>query len=608
MRKFKLFNILLLSAASCMMTACFDLNKEPEGVLSTTGAFKSVGEITNYLDQFYQNGLREQGFDQSGLGFIADNDLKSDNMTNTSVNQRLDGQFSLNNAPKLNEYRQIRNVNFLIVNLENCTEKGNPDYKRGVGEAHYFRAWYYYQLLQKYGGVTWVDQPLDPNLELMLTPRNSRTEIADKILEDLTIAAENLPQEKSSASRRLHKDVALALKSEVALFEGTWEKYHKAKNDEFYDKTVTDEKINGYLTTAKDAAKEVMDKGIWKIYSTGNTKDDYRAMFATINLDNNPEVLWYKMYDGDQIGNNVDRYLNGGGGGMGLTASLVDDYLTNEGTPFIGKAKIEAKKVYGQELSADLRDARLMQTVCPPGQKLRPDRSAYTFPPLAGGSYHQNITGYSLLKYVQIDYKGSLDAEWHGATPGIQCRYADILLNYAEALAELDGAANSAEIVKALQPLRDRVGMPGVDFDREYNTSADYPFRGLNKYVQAVRRERRVEQACEGRRLMDIFRWAAADELIVGWWPKGALFVGSNLELENVKDGFYKGALVYDQAENNLILSGKPGDPLRYIVPVNPDGRENGYAFNVHRDYLLPINQDMLNRTQGQWEQNPGWN
>ena len=86
--------------------------------------------------------------------------------------------------------------------------------------------------------------------------------------------------------------------------------------------------------------------------------------------------------------------------------------------------------------------------------------------------------------------------------------------------------------------------MPPVDFDREYNQEADYGFRNLDKYIQAVRRERRVEKACEGRRQEDIMRWAAADELIVGKWPKGALFVGSNLENHPV----YGDKLIYDQA------------------------------------------------------------
>ncbi len=587
------------------LTACFDLDKMPEGVLSTTNAFASVGEMRNYLDQFYQDGLRTQGFDAGGGQYIAGSDTHSDNMSSSSVSTRLAGETALSSASSLSAYTNIRNVNFLIANLDNCQEKGTAEYNQYVGEAYYFRAWYYYRLFISYGPLTWVETPLDPNIEEMKLPRDSRTVVADHILADLDKAIEYLNEKNNSASMRVHRDVARALKSEVALFEATWEKYHKAENDEFYDKTVTDQKIRDYFTQAAAAAKQVMDRNVWRIYSTGNKQDDYRRMFQTTDLSSNSEVLWFKMYDGDQIGNNVNRYLNQGGGSVGVTASLVDDYLTIDGRPFVGAEKVEAKKIFGNELLPTVRDPRLAQTVCTPGQILRPDMGGYVVPPLIGSSaYNQNVTGYSLLKHVQIDYTGSLDAEFKGATPAIQFRYADILLNYAEALAEMDGAANAAAIINALQPLRDRVGMPAVDFDREYNQEADYPFRGLDKYIQAVRRERRVETACEGRRLTDILRWSAADELIVGHWAQGALYVGSNLENHEQ----YGGKLVYDQASgNNLFLTGKPGDALRYIYPSNPSGYANGWQFNVHRDYLLPIQPRMIDLTDGQWEQNPGW-
>ena len=587
------------------LTACFDLDKMPEGVLSTTNAFASVGEMRNYLDQFYQDGLRTQGFDAGGGQYIAGSDTHSDNMSSSSVSTRLAGETALSSAASLSAYTNIRNVNFLIANLDNCQEKGTAEYNQYVGEAYYFRAWYYYRLFISYGPLTWVEAPLDPNIEEMKLPRDSRTVVADHILADLDKAIEYLNEKNNSASMRVHRDVARALKSEVALFEATWEKYHKAENDEFYDKTVTDQKIRDYFTQAAAAAKQVMDRNVWRIYSTGNKQDDYRRMFQTTDLSSNSEVLWFKMYDGDQIGNNVNRYLNQGGGSVGVTASLVDDYLTIDGRPFVGAEKVEAKKIFGNELLPTVRDPRLAQTVCTPGQILRPDMGGYVVPPLIGSSaYNQNVTGYSLLKHVQIDYTGSLDAEFKGATPAIQFRYADILLNYAEALAEMDGAANAAAIINALQPLRDRVGMPAVDFDREYNQEADYPFRGLDKYIQAVRRERRVETACEGRRLTDILRWSAADELIVGHWAQGALYVGSNLENHEQ----YGGKLVYDQASgNNLFLTGKPGDALRYIYPSNPSGYANGWQFNVHRDYLLPIQPRMIDLTDGQWEQNPGW-
>ncbi len=612
-------NIILGLALIFGLSGCFDLDKMPEGVLSTAQPFSSTGEMRNYLDQFYQtgnpkygnvnygDGLRAQGFSAGGGSDIAGYDTHSDNMASSSVSTRLAGETTLSGASKLTNYTAIRNLNFMLCNLDNCVEAGTPDFEQYVGEAYYFRAWYYYKMFVDYGPLTWISVPLNPNEEEMKLPRDSRTVIADSILADLDKAILYLSEQSNSASMRVHKDVARALKSEVALFEGTWEKYHKAKGDQFYDPSVTEEKIRSYFTQSAEAAKEVMDRGVWRIYSTGNVQEDYRQMFQTTDLSGNPEVLWFKMYDGDQIGNNVNRYLNQGGGGVGVTASLVDDYLTIEGKPFTGTERVEAKKTFGNELLSTLRDPRLAQTVCIPGQQLRPDDTPpyYMVPPLVGtSSYNQNMTGYSLLKHVQIDYTGSLDAEFKGATPAIQFRYADILLNYAEALAELDGTANSQKIIIALQPLRDRIGMPAIDFDREYNQENDYPFRHLDKYIQAVRRERRIEKACEGRRLEDILRWAAADELIVGKWPKGALFIGSNLE----NHPQYDGKLIYDQSSGNtLFLTGKPGDGLRYVIPTNPAGYEQGWQFNVNRDYLLPIQPRMLSLTGDEWKQNPGW-
>ena len=598
----KIKNIYILLLGMATLSSCYDLNKEPEGTLSTTNPFTTVGEINGYLDQFYNTGIREQAFGSGSEG-IAYDDINSDNMSTGSVSARLNGDLTLANASALSEYTQIRNVNFFLNHLGNSKEKGT-DYEQAVGEGYYFRAWFYYQLFKKYGEITWLSKPLDPNFEEMKLPRQNRTLVADSILADLDKAILFLKTQDNSASRRVHKDCARALKAQVALFEGTWEKYHKAKDDAFYDKSVTDDKIKEYLRISAEASKAVIDRGVWKIYNTGNPLNDYRVIFQTQNLDNNPEILWYKEYDGVNVGNNVDRYLNTGGGSVGANASLVDDYLTRDGKPFVGEEKLNAKKVYGDELQPTLRDPRLSQTIAKPGQVLRPDQSAFTVPPLTGAGYTRNETGYAILKHVQIDYTGSLDAEYKGATPGIQYRYADVLLDYAEALAELDGAGNAQKIIEALDPLRKRAGMPSVDFDREYNTDSSYPFAHLDKYIQAVRRERRVEQALEGTRFTDICRWAAADELIVGKRPTGALFVGSNLE----KNAAFEGRLVYDQpSDNNLYLTGNPGDAYRYVTPMSLKEYPAGWKFDVKRDYLLPIQSRMLSLTDHLWTQNPGW-
>ena len=589
------------------LTSCFSLDKMPEGVLSTANPFNSVGEMRSYADQFYLSAVRNQTFNTYATGgSIAEYDVYSDNMSGTVIT-RLNGALSIANAAALSGYTNIRKVNFLINNSDNCADKGTPDFNQILGEAYYFRAWYHYQMFINYGPITWVDHEIDPDMGQLQLPRDNRTFVADKILEDLDTAISLLGEKNNSASMLVHKDVARALKSEVALFEGTWEKYHKAKNDAFYDKTITNDKIKSYLQQAIDAANAVVNRGVWKIYTDAGN-DSYRKMFQTENLSSNSEVLWFKRYDASiNLGNHTNRYLNKGGGAIGLNASLIDDYLTKDGKPFLKAERLEAKKVWGTELSPELRDRRLSQTVCTTGQVLRPDMpEGYKLPPLLGATsaWDQNLTGYSLLKYVQIDYTGNLDNEGSGNTPAIQFRYADILLNLAEAYAELDDLngshANDNNIIAAVQPLRDRAGLPAMDFAREYNTESDYPFKNLPATIQAVRRERRVEKAIEGRRFEDILRWAAADVIIKGMRPRGVLFKGTNLEAENVEGGFYDGKLV---PGTNIFL-----DEEGYVLPLNPASLgAQGYGFKLDRDYLLPIQQRMISLTNGLWEQNPGW-
>lgn len=597
-------NIIIGLALTFILSGCFDMNKMPEGQLSTSTAFGTTSEIIKYLNLFYETGLLTQPGSVGKAEGIAFGDNNSDNLILNSVDTRLAGELSVSNATKLENYTHIRNLNFLINNWGNCKETGNT-LDNCKGEAYYFRAWYYYRMFINYGELTWVNEVLDPVQEQMEKARDSRTLIADSILADLDKAIMYLNEESNNSNMRVHKDVARALKSEVALFEGTWEKYHKAKGDEFYDKSITDEKIRNYFQQAADAAKAVIDRGVWSIVN-GDPLTVYRDLFITLDLSANKEVLWWKKYDAsDNIGHSVTRYLNKGGGLTGVSASLVDDYLTRDGRPFVGEEKENAKKVYGNDLDPQLRDPRLSQTVCTPGQVLRPNNAyIYDLPPLDGNSYDQNTTGYSMLKFVEFNttYQPTIDGEHKSQAPAIQYRYADILLNYAEALAELDGATNADKIAAALKPLRDRIGMPAVDFDREYNTSDDYPFRSLNKYIQVVRRERRIEKACEGNRFIDILRWAAADELIVGKTPTGALFTGSNLE------NAYGDNLIYDkESGNNLFLTGKAGDAKRYIIPFNNKNYPNGWQFKTDRDYLLPIQQRMLTLTNNLWKQNPGW-
>ena len=597
---------ILISSILCMgLASCFDMNQEPQGELASSEAFSTTSEITMYLNMFYQGSVPVSGGGNVGNSAIkmqssrmddgiAFGDVASDNLYSENFNTRLDGALTLGNASVMNDYKPIRNVNFLLQNINRCQDQESVAFKQCLGEAYYFRAAYYYNLLKDYGGVTWIDTPLDPDAGLMNRPRNTRTELTNYILADLDKAIENLNEQSSNASGRVHRDVARALKSEVALFAATWEKYHRAENDDFYDKTLTnaEEQITDWLNQAVKAAEDVMSRKIWSISRLNeNPLTDYRDLFVTTDLTGNQEVLWWRRYDVSSVGgNNVTYYSSDGGGNKGVSASLVDDYLTRDGHPFIGQEKMEAKLVYGEELDPELRDPRLSQTVFMPGQAMK-GSVLFEWPPIDQTGYLKNTTGYALLKHSEFSEPSTSSAynEGRGQTPAIQVRYADILLNYAEALAELNGAGNADKIISALQPLRDRVGMPAVDFDREFNNDSDYPFNKLDKYIQAVRRERRVEKAAENCRLTDILRWAAADELIVNKHPVGALYTGTTLE-----DHFpnQSGFWVNDEG---------------YIVAVD---RATGWQFNVERDYLLPIREEMLGElglTGGAWEQNPHW-
>lgn len=593
-------NIHIIGAGFCLVglllgtSSCFDLNRSPQDQLSSTNnPLSSAAEMQMYVNQLYETAFETQPYGVEGG--IAFGDNGSDNMVPKSPNMRLSGRLKVADAVRLTEYNQIRDVNFMILNADNNKTEG-AEKNQYLGEAYFFRAKYYFDLVRKYGDVAWVESTLsmaESNVE-----RSPRTVIVDHILADLTKASELLGAVSDNSSMRVHKDVALAFKSRVALYEGTWQKYHKAKGDPFFTTGIDDAKIISYLTIAKEAAEEVMRRGTWSIYSHGETP--YKDMFVDIDLTDNKEVLLWKKYDpANGIGHSVTRYINEGGGESGISQSLVSDYLSRDGKVLSLSEQRALEKTYGKEIDPSIRDPRLSQTVCYPGVQIQPDKK-FAFPPLHESSYHQNTTGFSLLKYNEYntDYRPTLTGEGKSQAPAIQFRYAEVLLNYAEALAELDGSRYAGEISKSLLPLRERVGMPAIDFDREYNSDPSYPFANLDKYVQAVRRERRVELACENFRFDDICRWAAADVLIVGQRPRGVLFRGTNLEKENAPEGYYSGLLkigktIYVDDEGYI----------DYYQKQMPDG----YAFNVKRDYLLPLQDRMISLTGGKWSQNPGW-
>jgi starch-binding outer membrane protein, SusD/RagB family len=586
------FKILMIGSLLLLVISCKKnfLDKQPLDTLSTDNSLATTNELRLFLNQFYVGSFPGQPGGVGGTG-IAFNDAGTDNMTFSSVNNRMNGTLALSNAAALSGYTTIRSINYFLENYHHAIGDAAliDNY---LGEAKFFRAITYFNMVRNYGDLTWVNKVLPADTLLMQAPRDSRTLIIDSVLSDLDQAAILLPVRANSATMRLHRDVALAFKSRVALYEASWQKYHKLKNDPFYTKGITDTKIQNYFEQARDAALAVISSGRWRIYNTGKPLEDYFNLFVTLDLSSNPEVLLWRKYSvADNIGHSISKYTSTAGADMGINLSLVDDYLTRDGKPFLGGERDQSQQVYGNELKPEIRDPRLSQTVAVPGKPIKPGGVVPAYPPINQTGFNRSTTGFPLYKFLEYNDPRAVSDDFNSQAPAIAFRYAEVLLNYAEAMAELGG--DPALIANALKPLRDRAGMPAIDFTREYNTDPSYPFKDISPVLQAVRRERRVELAAEGFRLDDIMRWAAADILIVGKRPLGALFVGSDMPAN------------YPSAYQPQ-LTGSAGDMHRYLDPQK-NVVPNGYGFNVNRDYLLPIQQRMLQLTANKWVQNPGW-
>ncbi len=398
----------------------------------------------------------------------------------------------------------------------------------------------------------------------------------DNIIADLDSAAMYMDDASRDGGNRLDRWSALTLQSRVALYEGTWEKYHAGTV--FGVQNPNPEK---YLNKAVAAADEVMSSGKFALYSTGNPDEDYFNLFDIHDYAGNTEVILWKKFDKALSIINYRMVLGEWPRGQGITKELADAYLCTDGLP-IGVSPLFQGHNTLDAVSQN-RDPRFKQTIFT--QDAPYAFAGTVYPSWNEGVYtrlfidpnYSSPTCYIMRKGTTYD----LSKQNYGGEdePIIIFDYAEVLLNYAEAKAEL-GTITQEDIDFSIKPLRDRVAMPNLVMT-SIVTDPAWEFPALSPIINEIRRERRVELACVGFRWDDIARWAAADELIVGKRPKGSAF-GSDIESNpytNDADGFM--------------------DPYLEQVP-------NGYGFNLGRDYLDPLPVDQLT-INSKLTQNPGW-
>lgn len=563
--------LVLIIAMATVLTSCEDfIDLQPLDKISMNDYWKTSTDLENYMLQFYPT------FPSS---IIIDADMNSDNMITSYPNAILNGERTLRTGNWKNEWSNLRNVNIFFENYHQC-ESEFDEYKHFLGEAYFFRAWYYFELLKMYGDLPWYSKALQLNDEdELMKSRDPRTLIVDSILVDLDKAYLYLSTREEAGNNRINKEASLAFKTRVALFEGTWQKYHA--DTPFGTSGANPDK---YFQACIDAAEELMNGNYSVgIYNTGNPSEDYYHLFGFDNMSDIDEVLLYKAYNADEGLSNSSQYrLVKSPTGSSATMELVSSYLDKNGKPYdyIGLGENSKGNAFLTQIANDC-DPRLKSSIWIPGDLMAAvsDHIVFSKPNVNGGALDLVVTGFQIKKssnpYSPAAGKMS---EGRSETGHIYFRYGEVLLNYAEAKYELDNTVAYTQ----LNLLRERAGMPNFtvnSVESDYNP-VDYGYT-VSDELYEIRRERRVELALEGFREMDYMRWAAH-----------SLFKGERLKGYPFNpDEFPDFHPILD--ENGLI------DYLSSQLP-------NGYQFRENQDYLYSIPQDEITLNPN-LEQNPGW-
>ena len=440
--------------------------------------------------------------------------------------------------------------------------------KHWTGIARFFRAMEYYDLVRSFGDVPWYGQELDETAEELYKPRDPRTLVMDSVLADFQYAAENVRESDGVKGLSVNKYVVLAFMSRVFLYEGTWEKYHNTPSSNSAK----------YLEAARFAAETIINSGNYSV------APDYRKMFNSLSLAGNPEVMLYREYDEGLITHSLNSYVNLEPQ-TGTSKDAIESYLSKDGLPVTVSPLYKGDKTIADVMTD--RDPRLYKTIVP---TLR----------LNGEVPNFSTSGYSVHKFLNEDIASlPIGSSSLNPTDAPVIRYGEVLMNYIEAVAELN-TLKQEDLDKSINKLRDRadVMMPHLqvvgDQPAINGVVYDDPERdpSVPSLIWEIRRERRIELMMEGFRLNDLERWKKLEysdtknnaDINLGAWIVKADHPG----LKDVK-------ILNDAPEGYIIPAWKPEsqrlftDPKVYLEP-------------------LPIDQIKLYSDHGvTLAQNPGW-
>lgn len=577
----KKYSILFLAVLATTLTSCSEdfLDRTPLSEVTDENFFQKESDLILFSNSFYRM------FPSTS---IYNGDSSSDNIIQNTLSEEMRGARTVPTTGGGWSWTDLRNINYFLANYERVPDKNVTKHYGGL--AKFFRAYFYFEKVKRFGDVPWYDYVIDPNDTASLEkPRDPRSVVVDNIMKDLDFAIENMKSTKSAY--RISKWTALALKARVGLFEGTYMKYRGLKG---YEK---------YLTQAVEAADLLMKESGYKVYSTGKPEKDYLNLFASHSAVEQ-EVILAREYSTElNIKHNVNYYtITSSYGRPGMPKDLVNSYLMKDGSRFTDKPNYN-KIQFAQETKD--RDLRLSQTIRTPKYtriggniELAPDLSA-------------SVTGYQLIKYVT---EAQYDTNSASIVDLPLFRYAEVLLNYAEAKAEL-GTLTQEDLDKSINVIRDRVAMPALVLSAANATPDQYlanQYRNVqntNKgVILEIRRERRIELYMEDHRWEDIVRWKEGQKLTQ---PIEGMYFPNTGSYDLDQNGTVD-IHIYDGQKPNENQKGvyyvKLGRDLNLstnsLVEPHPTFRTR--VFKEEKDYLYPIPIQEL-QLNPNLKQNPGW-
>jgi starch-binding outer membrane protein, SusD/RagB family len=564
--------ITALALSLFALTSCEDfLEKPPVDRLTDESYWSSENNVRSFSYGFYTTYFSGYGSGFTWGKFFSGQSLNDDfapsspsQFRKTVPTAATSSYWSFSNVRKANIF--LNRIQTVPMNEEAIAHWS--------GIARFFRALEYHGLVKQFGDVPWYEEELvETDKEMLFRPRDSRDYVMDRVLEDLQFAAANVRISDGNKGLSVTKAVVLAYMSRIFLYEGTWQKYHKGD----------DALAKKYLEASKSAADQLMQMNA---YSLGK----YREVFNSLNLGGNTEVILYRHYEPGLVTHALNSY-NNKEPQTGVSKDAVDAYLSSDGLPISISPLYKGDKGITNVMAN--RDPRIYETLV--SDELR----------LNGIASNHSTSGFATHKFlnevIKNEPEGSSNLNY---TDSPVLRYGEVLINYAEAAAELatvgGPALTQADLDRSVNVLRNRTGikLPPLQVMGENAAVNGVVYVDPKKdptvpsIIWEIRRERRIELMMEGFRLDDLNRWKKLEYT-------------DTKSNQNINRGAWVSRASYPGLRSSVVLT---GGTEGYIIPASAAASQR--VFEDPKVYLdpIPLDQITLYKQNGvDLKQNPGW-